>query len=215
MPTIVSALAFYRIFVDLRLLDSLPGVILAHAVLSVPYVVITVSTSLANFDLRLEQAARNLGASLGQTLRYVILPCIAPGVLSGAVFAFIQSWDEIVVTLFITSLKVFTLPRRMWDGIREQADPMADDYQTVTCYEKIIERIRQMAAAGHVRLAETVAHKVALMCLAEPLAEEVTVRVEKLDAVHDAASVGVEIRRFRRNSAEDSSSPRLRITGKR
>ncbi len=123
VPTIVSALAFYRIFVDLRLLDSLPGVILAHAVLSVPYVVITVSTSLANFDLRLEQAARNLGASLGQTLRYVILPCIMPGVLSGAVFAFIQSWDEIVVTLFITSLKVFTLPRRMWDGIREQADP--------------------------------------------------------------------------------------------
>lgn len=123
VPTIVSALAFYRIFVDLKLLDSLPGVILAHSVLSVPYVVITVSTSLAGFDLRLEQAARNLGASLGQTLRFVILPCIAPGVLSGAVFAFIQSWDEIVVTLFITSLKVFTLPRRMWDGIREQADP--------------------------------------------------------------------------------------------
>lgn len=99
--------------------------------------------------------------------------------------------------------------------VREQADPMADNYQAVTCYEKIIERIRQMAAAGHVRLAETVAHKVALMCLAEPLAEEVTVRVEKLDAVHDAASVGVEIRRFRQNPAEDSSSPKLRITGKR
>lgn len=123
VPTIVSALAFYRIFVDLKLLDSYPGVILAHAVLSVPYVVITVSTSLANLDLRLEQAARNLGASIGQTMRLVILPLIAPGVMVGAVFAFIQSWDEIVVTLFITSLKIFTLPRRMWDGIREQADP--------------------------------------------------------------------------------------------
>jgi putative spermidine/putrescine transport system permease protein len=123
IPSIVSALAFYRIFVDLRLLDSYPGVIMAHAVLSVPYVVITVSTSLANFDLRLEQAARNLGADMKQTLRMVILPCIAPGVLAGAVFAFISSWDEIVVTLFITKLNIFTLPRRMWDGIREQADP--------------------------------------------------------------------------------------------
>ena len=123
VPSIVSALAFYRIFVDLHLLDSYPGIILAHTVLSVPYVVITVSTSLANFDLRLEQAARNLGADLKQTLWMVILPCIAPGVLAGAVFAFIQSWDEIVVTLFITKLNIFTLPRRMWDGIRDQADP--------------------------------------------------------------------------------------------
>jgi putative spermidine/putrescine transport system permease protein len=123
IPSIVSALAFYRIFVDLGLLDSYPGVIIAHAVLAVPYVVITVSTSLANFDLRLEQAARNLGADMRQTLRMVILPCIAPGVLAGAVFAFISSWDEIVVTLFISKLNIFTLPRRMWSGIRDQADP--------------------------------------------------------------------------------------------
>jgi dihydroneopterin aldolase len=99
--------------------------------------------------------------------------------------------------------------------VREQADPLADNYQDVTCYEKIIERIRQMAAAGHVKLAETVAHKVAQICLTEPNAEEVTVRVEKLDAVHDAASVGVEIRRFRQNRVEKGPAPRLRITGKR
>ena len=98
--------------------------------------------------------------------------------------------------------------------VREQADPMADNYQEVTCYEKIIERIRQMAAAGHVKLAETVAHKIASMCLTEPRAEEVTVRVEKLEAVHDAASVGVEIKRFRQNSAGDAPRRRLRITGK-
>lgn len=98
--------------------------------------------------------------------------------------------------------------------VREQADPMADNYQEVTCYEKIIERIRQMAAAGHVKLAETVAHKIASMCLTEPHAEEVTVRVEKLEAVHDAASVGVEIKRFRQNSAGDTPRRRLRITGK-
>ncbi len=155
VPSIVSALAFYRIFVELRLLDTYVGVILAHAVLSVPYVVITVSTSLAGFDLRLEQAARNLGASLGQTLRYVILPCIAPGVLSGAVFAFIQSWDEIVVTLFITGLRVFTLPRRMWDGIREQADPTIAACATTLILITIVviggqmwRRGRRLRAAG-------------------------------------------------------------------
>jgi putative spermidine/putrescine transport system permease protein len=123
VPPIVSALAFYRLWNDLRLIDSFTGMIIAHAILGAPFVIITVSTSLANFDLRLEQASRNLGASIGQTLRYVIIPGIRPGILSGAVFAFILSWDEIVVTLFISKFNVFTLPRRMWDGIREHTDP--------------------------------------------------------------------------------------------
>lgn len=123
VPPIVSALAFYRLWIDLGLLDSYLGMIVAHTILAVPYVVITVSASLANFDLKLEQAARSLGASMGQTLRHVILPGVAPGIYSGAVFAFITSWDELVVTLFITSRAIFTLPRRMWDGIREHVDP--------------------------------------------------------------------------------------------
>ena len=105
VPPIVSALAFYRLWGHLGLIDSFAGMILAHAILGAPFIVITVSTSLANFDLRLEQASRNLGASIGQTLRYVIIPGIRPGILSGAVFAFIFSWDEIVVTLFIQKQK--------------------------------------------------------------------------------------------------------------
>ena len=123
VPYIVSGLAIYRILVDLKLHDSYVGMIVAHMILGVPYVIITVSISLANFDPKLELAARNLGASMSQRLRYVILPGIIPGVLSGAVLAFIWSWDEIVVTLFITSIRIMTLPRRMWDGIREHADP--------------------------------------------------------------------------------------------
>jgi len=123
VPAIVSALAFYRVFVDLGLLDTMPGVILAHSVLAAPFVVITVSTSLASFDLKLEQAARNLGATMRQAMWLVILPNVRPGIAAGAVFAFILSWDEIVVTLFVSKLNVFTLPRRMWDGIRDQADP--------------------------------------------------------------------------------------------
>lgn len=123
IPPIIAAMAFNRLFMPLGLIDSYPGLILAHTVLAAPLVLITVSASLAGFDPRLEQASRNLGASATQTLFRVILPSIRPGVLAGAVFAFIASWDEIVVTLFLSKFAVYTLPRRMWNGIRENTDP--------------------------------------------------------------------------------------------
>ncbi len=102
---------------------SLAGLIIAHTILATPMVLITVSASLANFDPKLEHASRNLGASNWTTMRRVILPSIRPGVFAGALFAFILSWDEIVVTLFISKFDVYTLPRRMWNGIRENTDP--------------------------------------------------------------------------------------------
>ncbi len=123
VPTIVQALALYRFWIDLRIVDTYIGVILAHTLVSIPYVVITVSASLASFDVRLEQAARNLGASLSQTVRWVIVPGIMPGVLSGAIFAFTISFDEIVMVLFITSRKIYTLPKRIWNGIQDHLDP--------------------------------------------------------------------------------------------
>lgn len=123
VPTIVYALGLYRFWVELRLIDTYTGVILAHAVTGIPYVVIIVTTSLSNFDIRLEQAARSLGASTMQTLTRVIMPAIAPGIASGAIFAFIHSWDELVLVLFIASRRIITLPRRFWDGINENLDP--------------------------------------------------------------------------------------------
>jgi putative spermidine/putrescine transport system permease protein len=123
IPSIVYAVGLYRYFAKLDLLDRFAGVVIAHGVTGIPYVVITVSTALAAFDPRLEQAARGMGASLAQTLRWVILPRIAPGIASGAIFAFIHSWDELVIVLFIASRDVFTLPRRIWDGINENLDP--------------------------------------------------------------------------------------------
>ncbi|BDG72428.1 ABC transporter permease [Roseomonas fluvialis] len=123
IPSIVYAIGLYRYFGPLGLLDRFAGVVIAHGVTGIPYVVITVSTALAAFDPRLEQAARGMGASLAQTLRWVILPRIAPGIFSGAIFAFIHSWDELVMVLFIASRDVFTLPRRIWDGINENLDP--------------------------------------------------------------------------------------------
>jgi putative spermidine/putrescine transport system permease protein len=124
VPTIVYALGVYRLYVDLDLVGTALGVVLAHAVTGLPFVVLTVSASLANLDPRLEQAARGLGASVGQTLRHVIVPNIVPGVLSGAIFAFIHSWDELIVVIFIGGRALFTLPRRMWDGINDNLDPV-------------------------------------------------------------------------------------------
>jgi putative spermidine/putrescine transport system permease protein len=124
VPTIVYALGIYRLYVELDLVGTALGVMLAHAVTGLPFVVLTVSASLSNLDPRLEQAARGLGASVRQTLRYVIVPNILPGVLSGAIFAFIHSWDELIVVLFIGGRALFTLPRRMWDGINDNLDPV-------------------------------------------------------------------------------------------
>lgn len=123
VPPIISAMAFYRWWIKLGLIDSYLGIILAHSILALPLVLITVSASLANFDPRLEQASRSLGASMSTTVWRVILPAIKPGIAAGAVFAFILSWDEIVVTLFISKFSVFTLPRRLWNGMRENTDP--------------------------------------------------------------------------------------------
>ncbi|MFO1059112.1 MAG: ABC transporter permease [Dongiaceae bacterium] len=124
VPTIVYALGLYRFYADIGLLDSYSGVILAHAAIGLPYVLITVGAALANFDRRLEQAARNLGASLPQALRLVVVPGIMPGILAGALFAFVNSWDELVILLFIASRRVTTLTRLIWDGVHESLDPV-------------------------------------------------------------------------------------------
>ena len=123
VPTIVHALGFYQGWVQFGLIDTYAGLILAHAMKGMPYVVISVSAALANVDLRLEQAARNLGATMLETLRMVIVPAARPGILAGAVFAFALSWDELVVNLFITSRNVYTLPRKIWDGIQDNINP--------------------------------------------------------------------------------------------
>ncbi|HEY0295866.1 MAG TPA: ABC transporter permease [Bordetella sp.] len=123
LPPIIYALGAYQVWSDLGWINTYTGIIVAHSVTGIPYVIVTVSTALAGLDPRLEQAARNLGAGIGQTLRHVILPNIRPGIVSGLVFAFIHSWDELVIVLFIAGRTVFTLPRKMWDGINEALDP--------------------------------------------------------------------------------------------
>lgn len=125
VPTIVSALALYRMWTAVGLYDTWLGVILAHTIVAAPFTVLTISSALSLVDVRLEQASRSLGASRLKTIVNVILPSIRGGVASGALFAFIMSWDELVLTLFVANRVVYTLPRKMWDGVRENVDPSA------------------------------------------------------------------------------------------
>lgn len=123
VPLIIIALGVYFLYARIGLSGTFLGLILAHAVLGVPYVVITVMASLQAFDRRLVRASESLGATPLTTFRQVTLPLIAPGVISGAIFAFITSFDEVVVALFIASPAQFTLPRQLFAGLRDQLDP--------------------------------------------------------------------------------------------
>lgn len=122
-PHIVSALAFKRLLAFMGLFDTFAGVILVNVIISMPYVMVSVTASLALFDGRLLQAARSLGASRSQTIWRVLVPSIRPGLIAGAVFAFICAWDELVILLFITSRNVILLPRALLVGIQDNVDP--------------------------------------------------------------------------------------------
>lgn len=123
VPPVVQSLGFYKFWVVLGLIDTYTGVILAHTLLGLPYVTISVFASLANLDPNLARASRSLGASLWQTITIVLLRPIAPGVATGFIFAFIVSFDEIVGVLFLTVRRVSTLPKQIWEGIQEDIDP--------------------------------------------------------------------------------------------
>jgi putative spermidine/putrescine transport system permease protein len=123
MPAIVVGVAVYIFYARIGFLGNIVGLILAHTLLSTPFVVVTVMASLQGFDRNLERAGLTLGANPLYTFWRVTLPMIRPGVLSGALFAFVTSFDELVVALFVTSPIAVTLPRRMWEGVRLEIDP--------------------------------------------------------------------------------------------
>ena len=123
VPLVITAVGMYFFYSSLGLANSLPGLILAHTALGTPFVVITVTATLVGFDYSLVRAAQNLGASPARTFFKVQMPLILPGVISGALFAFITSFDEVVVVLFLAGVEQRTIPRQMWSGIREQISP--------------------------------------------------------------------------------------------
>ena len=103
--------------------DTWPGVTLAHVVMIAPFAVVVILVALSQLDRRIEMAARGMGASLWQTTAMVMLPNIKFGIFSAWLLTFVLSWEEIGVTLFITSVQTITLPRRMWMGLRDNIDP--------------------------------------------------------------------------------------------
>lgn len=123
VPIVIVAVAMFFGFATVGLNNSYLGLILAHSALATPFVVITVTATLSGFDRSLARAAASLGASPFTVFRTVTMPVISPGVVSGVLFAFFTSWDEVVVALFLSSPEQRTLPKQMFSGIREQINP--------------------------------------------------------------------------------------------
>lgn len=123
VPLIITATGLFFFYSKTGLAHTFPGIIMAHATLGIPFVIITVTATLVGFDHSLTRAALNLGASPVTVFREITLPLILPGVISGALFAFVTSFDEVVVVLFVAAYDQQTIPRQMWNGIREQISP--------------------------------------------------------------------------------------------
>lgn len=124
VPHIVMAVGYYSYFGTFGIVHTRLGVVLAHCCLSVPIAFLVLSANLKGFDRTLERAAQSLGASPTRTFIHVTLPILRPGLVISALFAFIQSFDETVVAIFISGRDAETLPRKMFDSIRQEADPV-------------------------------------------------------------------------------------------
>ena len=123
VPLVITAAGMFYFYSRVHLSQTYLGVIMAHAVLGTPFVIITVTATLVGFDKSLVRASQSLGAGALATFRKVQMPLIIPGVISGGLFAFITSFDEVVAVLFLASPEQRTIPRQMWSGIREQISP--------------------------------------------------------------------------------------------
>jgi putative spermidine/putrescine transport system permease protein len=123
IPAVVLALGYYLFFLRLQITGSWLTIALAHSVLTTPYVFVAVQASLSGFDPSLARAARSLGAGSRALLRHVYWPAIRPGVLGGAIFAFIGSFDEVVISIFLTGPTVVTLPVQMFNSLQMDLTP--------------------------------------------------------------------------------------------
>ena len=123
VPLIISGVAIFFFMAKVGLAATHTGIILAHIILGTPFVVITVTATLSGFDHSVTRAAASLGSTPFNTFMKITLPLITPGVISGGLFAFVTSFDEVVVVLFLAGLENTTIPIQMWIGLREQLSP--------------------------------------------------------------------------------------------
>jgi putative spermidine/putrescine transport system permease protein len=138
VPLIITATGLFFFYSSTGLAHTYPGIIMAHATLGIPFVIITVTATLVGFDHSLTRAAASLGAPPTTVFRQIMLPLILPGVISGALFAFVTSFDEVVVVLFVAAYDQQTIPRQMWNGIREQISPTILSVATILVIFSII-----------------------------------------------------------------------------
>ena len=153
VPVVVVGVGVYIFFADIGLSETYAGLILAHAALGAPFVVTTVSATLQGFNHNLVRASLSLGASPLSTFFRITLPVIAPGLISGALFAFATSFDEVVITLFVAGPGQSTLPRQMFAGIRENISPTIAALATIlivfsTCLLLALEWLRGRTKAA-------------------------------------------------------------------
>lgn len=151
------AVGYYSYFGQLGIVHTHLGVIIAHTALAVPIAFLVLSANLKGFDRTLERAAMSLGASPVKTFIHVTLPILRPGLIISALFAFVQSFDETVVAIFISGRGAETLPRKMFDSIRQEADPVIAVISTLLFVvvligltaPLVVAAIRKRRAAAH------------------------------------------------------------------
>ncbi len=124
VPLIITAAGMFFFYAKVNLVYTFTGIILAHVALSTPFVVITVTATLVGYDTNMTRAAQSLGARPMKTFFKVTMPLILPGIISGALFAFITSFDEVVIVMFMASIEQLTIPKQMWAGIRQEISPV-------------------------------------------------------------------------------------------
>ena len=130
-PILVTAVSVFILYTKLGLNGTLAGFIIAHTIVAIPFVVIVMTASLRGVDIALEQAAMNLGANRFTTLRRVVFPMALPGMITSGLFAFLISFDELIIAIFIASPRMSTLPKILWEGIRTEINPTIASVSTL------------------------------------------------------------------------------------
>ena len=138
IPIIILAVGAFYLYVNIGLVNTTLGLVLAHSVLAMPFVLVTVNAGLQQFDINQEMVARSLGASRLKAFLTVTLPQIRNSVVAGALFAFIVSFDEVVIALFISSGPKSTITRRMFTSLRDQLDPTIAAISTMLIVTSVI-----------------------------------------------------------------------------
>jgi putative spermidine/putrescine transport system permease protein len=131
VPEVITAIAVYFLVAKLGLVGNPLGLVLGHTVFALPPAIILITSVLQTFDWSLERAALSLGAGRLMAFRRVIIPILLPGMLSAALLAFLRSFDELIMAMFIASYGATTLPKKMWEGLREEINPTIASVSTL------------------------------------------------------------------------------------